>query len=210
MENSKEKSLQNLTSNDKKHAEVERLMQDDYPFVTQIDIERLSKEDKRLLVRLVSEKLKHGDRFGREEYLRSAEKYENVLELKSRNRRWDSNHSRIQKEIRYYLENWGRIPSMSELSSETDLSRQTISKHLEDFELGDYNKEQMQIFNILFNDLLVVLYQKGMDKDISAIKLYAEILEKRNVGNNTINIKNQQINVILEELATKISENIKK
>lgn len=195
-----EKSLQNLTFAEP-FDNIRHLLQTDY--VTHEDLSKLNQREKQLLVFEVSQRLDELARIDRQGYINEAKKYENVLEEKSRNRNWDANHIRIKNYVEEHLEKYGCLPSITEMASEINLSRQTISKHLAEFEMGDYMKEEMQMFNVMFSDLMATLYNIAKDGDVSAIKLYAEILEKRNVGSNTINIKNQQINVMLKELFAK-------
>jgi DNA-binding transcriptional ArsR family regulator len=206
IENEKtEKSLQNLTLSVEPFDVIRHLLNPEY-YITQEDIARLNLRERELLSYEVSQRL--GSIYNPQEYELEAKKYENVLIEKSRNRSWDSNHARIKSTIENLLEERGSMPTITELASITSLSRQTISKHLEQFEMGEYLKEEMQMFNIMFSNLMVVLHQSGKEGNINAIKLYAEILEKRNSGGNTFNIKNQQINVMLKELISKNLSNI--
>lgn len=197
-----EKSLQNLTFMQETYLAIQHLLSVEYSYITKTDIEKLSKEQLELLQHQVTYKLSllHNNP---EAYDREAKKYENVLEEKSRNRKWDANHIRIKNFVEDHLDRHRCLPSISEMSSELGISRQTISKHLSDYEIGDYLKEEMQMFNMMFSNLMAILFNKAKEGDMSAIKLSAEILEKRNIGNNTINIKNQQINVMLKELIEK-------
>lgn len=201
MKSNEEKSLQNLTFVEP-FDNIRHLLQTDH-YVTQQDLSELNHRERQLLVFEVSQRLDELARCNPQEYVNEAKKYENVLEEKSRNRNWDANHIRIKNFVENHLEHHHCLPSISEMASEIGLSRQTISKHLAEFELGDYMKEEMQMFNVMFSDLMVVLFNKAKEGDVNAIKLYAEILEKRNVGSNTINIKNQQINVMLKEFFAK-------
>lgn len=88
---------------------------------------------------------------------------------------------KIKMAISKVLEEGGSFPWLTDLCSMTNLSRQTISKHLREFELGEHQKEEFQLLNPLFIELLSVLHKKGMEGDIAAIKLLAETLEKRGV-----------------------------
>ncbi len=197
-----EKSLQNLTPQEEPFDVIRPLLQPGH-YITQDEIRSLSFRERELLVYVISQRLDELARFDPQEYEREAERYENILIEKSRNRNWDANHVRIKKAIENYLKENGCLPTLTELASLTNLSRQTVAKHLAEFEMEDYLKEEMQMYNIMFSDLMAVLYKSAMEENIAAIKLFAEILEKRNSGNNTINIKNQQINVMLKTIIWK-------
>lgn len=95
------------------------------------------------------------------------------------------------------------------LVSIINLTRQTISKQLREFELGEHKKGGIQLLIVKFIDLLSVLHEKGMEGDIACIKLLAEILEKRGSKKPTINIKNQQISLMIKELATRMIDSSK-
>lgn len=201
MTSDNEKSLQNLTLEREAYDIIRPLLSANCSYVTKSDIAGLSKEEKELLIHHVTHQLSLCN--NPHSYQHEAKKYENVLEEKSRNRNWDANHIRIKNYVEEHLGKYDCLPSITEMASVIGLSRQTISKHLAEFEMGDYLKEEMQMFNVMFSDLMAVLFNKAKEGDINAIKLYAEILEKRNVGSNTINIKNQQINVMLKEFFAK-------
>ena len=59
-----------------------------------------------------------------------------------KNKTWDRNHFKITQAMKQYVVDNNRMPTVSAVACITQMSRVTISKHLKDFDLLDYSKEQ--------------------------------------------------------------------
>lgn len=83
---------------------------------------------------------------------------------------------------------YGRMPSKNEISKETSLSRQTIHKHLKDYNKHPMYLQQMQQFKIVNSILLARLHKFALGGDVEAAKLYFRVtglLENKEATNNT-------------------------
>ena len=84
---------------------------------------------------------------------------------------------------------YGRMPSKNEISKETSLSRQTIHKHLKDYNKHPMYLQQMQQFKIVNSILLARLHKFALvGGDVGAVKLYFRVtglLENKEASNNT-------------------------
>ena len=82
------------------------------------------------------------------------------------------NAENIEKAVSYYIKKHGEFPSVSYISKATDLNRNTISKHLKKMNL----KEGVLVFRMSTNRVLDALTQKSLKGDVSAIRLWFQIV----------------------------------
>jgi hypothetical protein len=183
-------SLQKFTDNDS----VEAILRSVHR-LTPEHISLLSRDKKDELAYAIRHKLRYlqGD-----EYDAFYFKIQGVMTDKFKNVTWDRNHAKIKLIIRQYVLQHRRMPTVTEIADITQMSRVTISKHLKDFELLDYDKEQTQMLKIMFGELMGQILAKAIAGDFASTKLFAEIMMKS--GDNTSTIfkaKNQQNNIIV-------------
>jgi biotin operon repressor len=82
------------------------------------------------------------------------------------------NADKIEKTVSYYIKKHGEFPSVSYLSKATGLHRVTISKHLKKMNL----KEGVLVFRTSTNKVMDALTQKSLKGDVSAIRLWFQIV----------------------------------
>ena len=85
------------------------------------------------------------------------------------------------------------MPSKVEIAKKTELSRQTIHKHLKEYKTHPLFLGQMEQFNFVSSKLLAKVFQYAINGDIAAAKLYFSVIGYSNAGqqqNNTM-IQNQ-------------------
>ena len=85
------------------------------------------------------------------------------------------------------------MPNRSELAIKTELSRQTIYKHLSDFESHPLYLEQIEEFKLMKGKVLARVFQYAVNGDVSAAKLYFKVMgtfESKHPVQSTI-IQNQ-------------------
>ena len=82
------------------------------------------------------------------------------------------NAEKIEKTVSYYIKKHGEFPSISYISKATDLNRRTISKHLKKMNL----KEGVLVFRTSTNKVMDALTQKSLKGDVSAIRLWFQIV----------------------------------
>jgi hypothetical protein len=61
------------------------------------------------------------------------EKIELVVTPETRNRLWEHNHAKITVAISSLMQRYGRTPNKEEVSEESGLSRQTVTKHMKEY-----------------------------------------------------------------------------
>ncbi|MDQ0066029.1 hypothetical protein [Chryseobacterium lathyri] len=108
-----------------------------------------------------------------------------------------NNHINIMWAISSPIKENSRMPTKAEIASKTELSRQTVHKHLKDYKNSPYHAEYLEQFHIMQFKLMTAVFQYGMGGDMRAAKLYLEYIgvlkngsPVNNLNNNTL-IQNQ-------------------
>lgn len=128
----------------------------------------------------------------REAFLNNTEA---VISEESKREIWERNHAVIMRAMDALTRQRGRIPSPTEIAKETGLSRQTIYAHLKHYQHSEDFKEKQKSITVLRERMLVTIYEKGIDGDMRAAKIFMEATEPKN-SQLRPNIKNQQNNLI--------------
>ncbi|GEN74153.1 hypothetical protein [Chryseobacterium lathyri] len=124
------------------------------------------------------------------------EKIEAIMIDDTKNQIWESNHLNIMWAISNLIKENNRMPTKAEIASKTELSRQTIHKHLKDYKNSPYHVEYMEQFQIMQFKLMTAILQYGMSGDMKAAKLYLECigtLKKGLSGNNNDGTNNNTL-----------------
>jgi len=114
---------------------------------------------------------------------------------------WESNHRCILDYIHEYAKDYYFIPSITNISKETGLSRPTVYKHLSDTTIQDYLGKQFKTFSLLIPEILGMLYSKSFNplasdmETIRAAKTILEFLQFSSKYNNSITI-HEQVNFL--------------
>ena len=156
---------------------LEKINNEDLKILTKVETSRFSK--------LLDEKYKSLTGVEKDLFF---EKIENIIDNSVRNQIWENNHTQITAGISNLITELGRMPSKNEISKETSLSRQTIHKHLKDYNKHPMYLQQMQQFKIVNSILLARLHKFALGGDVGAAKLYfmvTGLLENKEASNNT-------------------------
>lgn len=132
----------------------------------------------------------------------------NLLDINARNTLWEHNHETILLEIHSHIMDHGRMPTIRNLVDKTDLSRQTITKHLNEYKENQLYKDYKEQYKMLHTKVLDVVYKISMRGDIKACKLYLETTGEMIKANTYID--KQQNNSTLNNYAQLTPEEIKK
>lgn len=113
-----------------------------------------------------------------------------------RNQVWEINHQIIVGFIHNFIRENNRMPTKTEISSEVKLSRQTITKHIKEFEKSEFAEEQMRKFKLLKPQIMTSLYRIGVDYgNVKALKVLLDVIDRSGcnqtyIENNFIQINN--------------------
>ncbi|MBK7302575.1 MAG: hypothetical protein IPI90_04830 [Saprospiraceae bacterium] len=120
-------------------------------------------------------------------------KIELIIPDTTKNQLWEINHNKITAAISNLMQEYGRMPSKQEIATKTDLSRQTIHKHLKEYTNHPQYLEQIEQFRFMTSKVLAKVFQFAVNGDIGAAKLYFNFMGFMKNGqtpNNTL-IQNQ-------------------
>jgi hypothetical protein len=111
----------------------------------------------------------------------------------TKNSLWQHNHVKILKAISTLTYDVGRFPTRVEISNRSNLSKQTVNKHLKTYFNSDLYNEKKEEFIILREAVLANVFALAMDGDTKASKVF---LDATNQFTEAPKVKNQQNNFI--------------
>lgn len=181
----KTKSLQKFT---KIELKIDNLLS--LEKITTEDLKPFSDSDLKKFSIVVTEKVNSLKGIEKDEFLK---KIESITPKLTKNELWESNHNNITWAISVLIQEYGRLPSKNEIARKTDLSRQTIHKHLKDYASHPLFREQIEQFHFMASKVLARVYEFAINGDVRAAKLYFNLIGNQNNGlaaNGTL-IQNQ-------------------
>ena len=190
-----EKALQRLT--------VSELLEKEE--ITKSDITHLSKAEVSDIKNQIFDKVSETDGNERDKYLKQVN---GILTNNQRNYLYEFNHRLILGNLHNHVLEHGTIPSVSQLAKKTDLSRQTVNKHMKEYKTSDIYKEDEQKFEILAGSVLAVVFKMSMQHDLKACKLFLEYTKQSTPNNIGTYIDKQQNNfntVLTPEVISQLS-----
>lgn len=119
-------------------------------------------------------------------------KIEAAITKDTKNQIWENNHNQITWAIATLMQEYGRMPSQTEIAIKTELSRQTINKHLKEYATAPQYVEQIEQFRFMTAKVLAKVFYYAVNGDMRAAKLYFSVIGNNNgqAPQNTL-IKNQ-------------------
>lgn len=165
---STKKSLQKFTDTE---AKIKSLLALDS--ITHEALEILNKEEKKLFGQMLTEEFNSLADENRDKFYK---KIEPIMAEESKNSVWESNHSQITYAISTLMQEYGRMPSKAEIAKKTELSRQTIHKHLKDYASHPLYLEQLEQFKFMTDKVLAKVFKFAVNGDISAAKLFLSMM----------------------------------
>jgi DNA-binding phage protein len=181
---SAKKSLQKFTETEVKINNLLSLKQ-----ITENELEPLSEAEKDLLMVKINERYNELKGTERDNFLRKIEPITNEI---TKNQLWENNHVEITCAISNLMQECGRMPTVTQIANKTDLSRQTIHKHLKEYTNHPQFIEQMEQFKFMNSKVLAKVFKFAVNGDMRAAKLYLSAMGMYNepAPKNTL-IQNQ-------------------
>jgi len=162
------KSLQKFTESEEKINRVLSLEQ-----ITPKDLEHLNEAESSSLMEILTEKFNALKGSERGKFFK---KIEPIASDTTKNQLWESNHIQITWAISALMQEYGRMPTKIEIASKTELSRQTIHKHLKEYTNHPQYLGQIEQFRFMTSKVLAKVFQFALDGDIGAAKLYFNVV----------------------------------
>lgn len=177
------KSLQKFTE-----AKLNRIIS--LEIITPEDLEALNDEETVLLMEIFTEKFNKLKGTERDEFYK---KIEPVTSNSTKNQLWENNHAQITWAISTLMQEYGRIPTKTEIATKTELSRQTIHKHLKEYANHPMYLMELESFRFMTSKVLAKVFNYAVNGDTGAAKLYFNVMgfmNNKQAQNNTL-IQNQ-------------------
>jgi len=200
-----QQGVQRLTTTDRK---IYKLLQKES--ISEQDVRKALKpsEEKRL-GEIIGQKIKNLSGNEREKFI---EKVQAIQSEDFRNQTWERNHYMIVAFINNYIAENGMLPTKNNIHVGTQISRQTINKHLKEYSSSQQYKDRQNSFKIISDKMLTKVIEMALSKqgDVKAARLYFEVMgflggqsngTKIDTQNNYIQINQVKLNQdIINEL----------
>lgn len=180
-----EKGLQKFTKTETKINQILSLEQ-----ITPKDLGPLSEKENIRLMEILTERFNVLKGTERDKFYK---KIEPITSNTTKNQLWEYNHNQITWAISTLMQEYGRMPTKTEIATKTELSRQTVHKHLKEYATHPQFLGQMEQFRFMTSKVLAKVFQFAVNGDTAAAKLYFNVMGFMNNGqtpNNTL-IQNQ-------------------
>lgn len=161
---SAKKSCQKLTQSEVKINNILSLKQ-----ITPSDLEILSEAESDLLMGILTKKFNELKGDERDKFYR---KIEPITSEATKNQLWENNHNRITGIVSNLMQELGRMPTVTEISLKSELSRQTIHKHFKEYATNAHYLEQVEQFKFMSAKVLAKVFKLAVNGDMRAAKLY--------------------------------------
>ena len=179
------KGLQKFTETETKINKILSLEQ-----ITPKDLEPLSEKESTRLMEILTERFNKLKGTERDKFYK---KIEPITGDTTKNQLWEYNHNQITWAISTLMQEYGRMPTKTEIATKTELSRQTVHKHLKEYTNHPQYLGQIEQFRFMTSKVLAKVFQFAVNGDTGAAKLYFNVMGFMNNGqapNNTL-IQNQ-------------------
>lgn len=158
--------------------------------ITPKDLEQLSDKENARLKEIFTETFNKLTGTERDEFYN---KIEPVTTKTTKNQLWEHNHAQITWAISTLMQELGRIPTKTEIATKTELSRQTIHKHLKEYANHPMYLMELESFRFMTSKVLAKVFNYAVNGDTGAAKLYFNVMgfmNNKQAQNNTL-IQNQ-------------------
>ncbi|MBB6130381.1 hypothetical protein [Mucilaginibacter lappiensis] len=156
--------------------------------ITLSDLDNLDTGERQYLGSVCTQMLQNLKDTERDDFLN---KIEPIMPESNKQQIWEYNHQAITDAISRLTEQHGSMPTKNHLAEETGLSRQTISKHLKEYQTHPGHAEQIEQFKIMAPMLMAKVFQSATKGDIRAARLYLETVGATGKQQNNTVVKSQ-------------------
>ncbi|MBB5395323.1 hypothetical protein [Mucilaginibacter sp. AK015] len=145
--------------------------------ITNHDFECLSAPERQYLSQACTDilaKLKDAER---DNFL---EKISPVITPETKSDIWDYNHTIINNAVITLMRQYGTMPGKKAIAEKTGLSRQTVAKHLKEYQRQPDFTAEMQQFKFMAPNVLTSVFNSALNGDMKAARLYLEMVGAAN------------------------------
>ena len=203
MKQTKKKGLQKFTESEAKINKILSLEQ-----ITRSALEPLSKPEQDRLFAVLTEQLNNSKGIERDKICKKIELF---APEETKNQLWEYNHNQITWAISTLMQDCGRMPTKREIATKTELSRQTVHKHLKEYASNPLYIQEIEQFRFMTSKVLAKVFKFAVNGDMGAAKLYFNVMGNLNNGQTSNNTLIQTQNNYIQINGTVLSQdNIKR
>jgi hypothetical protein len=169
------------------------------------DIEGLSLAERQHFAETCTQTVKQLKGAERDNFL---EKIDEVMHASAKSSIWEYNHLVITEAISELMRGSGVMPSKTAIAEKTGLSRQTVNKHLKEYQAQPEFTAQMEGFKFMAPQLLANVFKYAGDGDMRAARLFFEMVGAINKQQSNTAV-NRQTNYIQVNNTILSQENLK-
>ncbi len=174
--------------------------------ITVNDLDNLDLGERQYLGAVCTQMLQNLKDTERDDFLN---KIEPIMLDSNKQQVWEYNHQAITDAISKLTEEHGSMPTKNQLAAETGLSRQTISKHLKEYQTHPAHAEQIEQYKMMAPKLMAKVFQYAAKGDIRAARLYLETVGATGKQQNNTVVKSQNNHIQINNTILS-QENIKR
>lgn len=162
------KSLQKFTDSE---AKINKILSNEQ--ISYSDFQILNDLEKDRLMEIINQQFNGLKGTERDNYFK---KIEAITSETTKNQIWENNHIQITWAISTLIQECGRMPTKTEIATKTELSRQTIHKHLKEYTSHPQYLGQFEQFRFMTSKVLAKVFQFAVNGDTGAAKLYFNVM----------------------------------
>lgn len=161
--------------------------------ITPHDLENLTPTEHRNLEKKISHTLAELKGGERDNFLA---KIAPIIATDSNNNIWEHNHALVSTAIAELMNRHGTMPSQNAIARETGLSRQTVAKHIAEYNSHPEYIAETNRFKFMSHTLLAKVFRHAGNGDMRAARIYFDMvgtMDKQQTG--TVNTQNNYIQI---------------
>ena len=109
---------------------------------------------------------------------------------------WETNHASILECIKETIKWAGAtIPTITEISKATGLSRKTVYNHFKDVSLNPAGQQRLEMIDALEGEIMMKICSSALGGSLKAAKLYLELKGKIQPKGSTINAQTNNVQI---------------
>lgn len=137
------------------------------------DIEDLDQVERDYLEQTAIKKLQQLTGAERDSFI---EKIEAIVPVSTKHQLWEHNQMRISSTISKFISKHGFMPAKTVIAEQTGLSRQTVVKHVKEYQTHPEYLAAIQQFKLMAPNVLASVLKSAINGDTKAARLYFEMV----------------------------------
>ena len=157
--------------------------------ISKQDLDKLNEQERVRFNAILNEKINSLKGAAKDEFL---EQIDNITDNSTKNQFWEFHHAQITWAVSALMQDTGRMPTINEIVSKTEISRATVLNHLKEYSKHTFFQKQADQFKFMVPKVMASMFKFAVNGNVAAAKLYLEATGETNLNpNKGILIQNQ-------------------